>query len=136
MILLDTNVATELGKQRPHDMVRRWATTAKPPFAFSAVSVEEVRYGLAWKSAPRAEHWIGEFLVGFCEIFPVTEAIANRAGTLRGRFRANGQTRSQADMLIAATALEHQFALATRNTRDFLGCGVALVNPFAATVIG
>jgi len=36
-------------------------------------------------------------------------------------------------MLIAATAIEHQLVLATRNVRDFVGCGVQLVNPFEPT---
>jgi predicted nucleic acid-binding protein len=33
-------------------------------------------------------------------------------------------------MLIAATAIEYQLVLATRNVRDFMGCGVQVVNPF------
>ena len=37
---------------------------------------------------------------------------------------------ADADMLIAATAMEHQLVLATRNVRDFMGCGVQVVNPF------
>jgi len=49
---------------------------------------------------------------------------------LRGQFQAQGITRSTPDMLIAATAIEHQLVLATRNVRDFLGCGVQVVNPF------
>jgi hypothetical protein len=35
-------------------------------------------------------------------------------------------------MLIAATAIEHQLVLATRNVRDFIGCGVQVINPFEA----
>jgi predicted nucleic acid-binding protein len=64
-------------------------------------------------------------------VYPVTPAIAHRGGILRGQFQAQGLTRSAPDMLIAATALEHQLVLATRNVRDFTGCGVQVVNPFA-----
>ena len=135
MILLDTNVVAELSRPRPHPVVERWAATVKPPFGLSVVSLEEVRYGLSWRPAHRAELWFSEFLAGFCKLLPVTDAVAHRAGDLRGRFQATGETRTQADMLIAATALEHQLPLATRNTRDFRGCGVALVDPFSATVI-
>ncbi|TXT37474.1 MAG: Plasmid stability protein [Comamonadaceae bacterium] len=49
---------------------------------------------------------------------------------LRGQFQAQGIIRSAPDMLIAATAIEHQLVLATRHVRDFLGCGVQMVNPF------
>lgn len=41
-----------------------------------------------------------------------------------------GITRSVPDMQIASTAIEHQLVLATRNMRNFMGCGVQLVNPF------
>ena len=63
-------------------------------------------------------------------VYPITPVIAQRGGALRGQFQAQGITRSTPDMLIAATAIEHQLVLATRNVRDFLGCGVQVVNPF------
>jgi predicted nucleic acid-binding protein len=63
-------------------------------------------------------------------VYPITPAIAQRGGALSGQFQAQGITRSTPDMLIAATAIEHQLVLATRNVRDFLGCGVQVVNPF------
>lgn len=63
-------------------------------------------------------------------VYPVTPTIAQRGGVLRGQFQAQGIVRSAPDMLIAATAMEHQVVLATRNVRDFLGCGVQVVNPF------
>lgn len=63
-------------------------------------------------------------------VYPITPSIAQRAGTLRGQLQPQGITRSAPDMLIAATAIEHQLVLATRNTRDFLGCGVQIVSSF------
>ena len=47
-----------------------------------------------------------------------------------GYNRSLGQTRSQADLLIAATAAAHQAILATRNTRDFENLNIPLFNPF------
>ena len=61
---------------------------------------------------------------------PVNPEIAQLSGELRGRFRMEGITRSQADMIIAATAKIHQLILVTRNTRDFEDCGISLLNPF------
>ena len=63
---------------------------------------------------------------------PVTLEIARRAGELRGAFAARGIVRSQPDMLIAATAQVHALTLVTRNTADFAGCGIPLLNPFSA----
>ena len=77
------------------------------------------------------ESWFDRFLIAWCETLPVTEAIARRGGTMRAALRRDGQTRTQADLLIAATAWEHRLPLATRNTPDFEGCGLRLVNPFA-----
>ncbi|EDN66697.1 plasmid stabilization protein [Beggiatoa sp. PS] len=41
-----------------------------------------------------------------------------------------GQVRSQADMLIAATAFVHELRLVTRNERDFKDCNIIVINPF------
>ena len=133
MILLDTNVLAELCRQRPDPAVERWADRALPPFGLSVVTVEEVHFGLAWKPNARIEALVDRFLAERCEIFPVTTPVARRAGALRGQFRRTGRTRTQADMLIAATAQVHQLPVATRNVRDFAGCGVALLNPFESS---
>jgi toxin FitB len=49
---------------------------------------------------------------------------------MRGNFRTKGISRSQADILIAATAEIHDLILVTRNTRDFEGCNIQILNPF------
>lgn len=64
-------------------------------------------------------------------ILPVDTAAARRWGGLAA---AHGH--AGADLLIAATALEHGLAVATRDTRHFVGTGVALVDPFAAPGLG
>lgn len=96
----------------------------------SAVTVEEIYFGLTYKEAPKQREWFEKFLRFGCEVLPMTLAIAKYSGELRGRFRVQGVTRSQADLLIAATAHEHLLKLATRNTKDFENCGVELFNPF------
>jgi predicted nucleic acid-binding protein len=57
--------------------------------------------------------------------------VARRSAGLRARLRTLGKTRTQADMLIAATAAEHDLILVTRNVRDFDDCGLQVLNPFA-----
>ena len=74
--------------------------------------------------------WLDDFLSRQCEIVPVTPPVALSGGAMRGAFAAKGITRQPYDMLIAATALLHKIPLATRNTADFEGCGIILINPF------
>jgi predicted nucleic acid-binding protein len=97
----------------------------------SAVTVEEVFFGLSAKPSPRIERWFEDFLDSDCRVLQVTTPIARHAGILRGQLARRGRPRTQADMLIAATAALHGLTLATRNVVDFKDCGVTLVNPFA-----
>ena len=127
--LVDTNVLSELAGRQPNPGVLRWAA-ALSTIAVSVVTIEEVRFGLAWRPNPRVGAWFEAFFVGSCEVLPVTEEIAVRSGELRGSLRAEGRPRTQADMLIASTAQVHQRVLVTRNVRDFEGCGLALLDPF------
>jgi predicted nucleic acid-binding protein len=129
-MLVDTNVLGELARPAPDAHVVRWAAGVSLPLSISVVTLEEVRYGLAWKPNEEIRAWFDTFLTESCTLLPVTPAIAARAGELRGRFRRDGRRRTQADMLIAATAQVHQLALATRNLRNFEGCGIPLLNPF------
>lgn len=74
--------------------------------------------------------WFQKFIKSRCQVLPVTDTIAIRCGTLRGEFRKKGIARTQADLLIAATAYEHNYVVVTRNERDFKDCGITIFNPF------
>ncbi len=128
--LCDTNILSELVRARPNRGVLEWAGQVKV-ISLSVVTVEEIAYGLSAKPNAKVQAWFDEFNERHCQILPITEVIAQRGGALRGKLRRQGQTRSQADMLIAATADQHQLTLVTRNTRDFDSCGIALLNPFS-----
>ncbi len=130
MDLLDTNVLSELSRRRPNRDVLAWIGERRE-IAISAVTLEEIHFGLSARPNPRVLALFTAFVAEHCHALPVTAEIARVAGEMRGRLRSRGAQRSQADMLIAATALVHQLSLATRNVRDFAGCGVTLINPFA-----
>jgi toxin FitB len=127
--LADTNVLSELVKKTPDAHVMQWLQTVER-MAISAVTIEEAHFGLAWQPNARKLSLFNAIVQSLHAVYPITESIAQRAGILRGQFQAQGITRSTPDMLIAATAQEHQLIIATRNVRDFLGCGVQVVNPF------
>ena len=131
-LLVDTNVLSELVRPRPDPGVLTWAQRV-PTWALSLVSVEEMLFGLFARPNPRIQAWVETCASELCEVLPVTPEIASLSGQMRGMFAARGKLRTQADMLIAATAHAHRLTLVTRNTRDFEGCGIALLNPFTGT---
>lgn len=132
MQLVDTNVVSELMRPRPNGGVGHWLeamAAAGTKLAIPAMCIDELVFGLTRR--PRAaafalfEKWVSKSVV-----LPVDETIARRAGEMRALLGLRGQVRSQADMLIAATAQVHALTLVTRNVRDFDGCGIAVLNPF------
>ena len=129
MYLCDTNVISELTRPGPNPGVLAWAETVVS-ISLSAITVEEIFYGLAWKPNPRIRSWFEAFLASRCTLLPITVDIAKHGGQLRGELQTRGKARTQADMLIAATAQLHQLTLVTRNVRDFEGCAISLLNPF------
>jgi len=131
VVLADTNVISEFVKSNPDAQVMRWLTTVQR-LAISVVTLEEAHFGLAWQPNARKLALFNGLLAQMHTVYAVSPSIAQRGGALRGQFQAQGITRSAPDMLIAATAIEHQLVLATRNVRDFMGCGVQVINPFEA----
>ncbi len=129
IVLADTNVISEFVQKTPEPQVMRWLQSVQL-MAISSVTLEEAHFGLAWQPNTRKLALFDALVERLHAVYPITPSIAQRAGVLRGQFQAQGISRSAPDMLIAATAIEHQLVLATRNVRDFLGCGVQIVNPF------
>ncbi len=127
--LADTNVVSEIVRPAPNRGVLRWATEAAC-FALSAVTVEELEYGLALRPNPRVRDLLDDLFAQFCTVLPVTEAIARRSGELRGRLGAGGEVREPQDTLLAATAWVHELTVVTRNVRHFERCEVQVLDPF------
>lgn len=127
--LIDTNVLSEFMRPKPSPKVMAWAKT-QTQFQLSVITVEEIYYGLSWKPNTRVKSWFENFLRNYADVLSITPEIAKAAGELRGNFQQQGDNRSQADMLIAATALGHKLVVVTRNEKDFAGCGVKVLNPW------
>lgn len=130
--LVDTNVVSELARPKPNSHVVDWFGT-QSTIALSSISIEELSFGIARARAAerrRLVAWFEALLAVPARILAVDERVARAAGDLRAARERAGRAVAQADMLIAATALVSGRTLVTRNTRDFEGCGVALLDPF------
>ncbi|MEH2409701.1 PIN domain-containing protein [Nostoc sp.] len=101
--LCDTNIISELVRLQPNSGVLKWAALA-PSIVLSAITVEEIFYGLTFKPNSRIQIWFESFLENNSEVLPITIEIAKRSGELRDQLRLSGKTHTQADMMIAATA--------------------------------
>ena len=122
----------------PQPSVSQWLDEVDDELLyFSVVSLGEVLKGIASlptsKRRNELQQWLDETLRPWFEgrILPVNEPIAERWGMLAGQCKINGRPLRVADGFIAATALEHDLTVVTRNVRDFEGLGVELFNPWA-----
>jgi len=118
--LLDTDILSELLKQKNPVVVQKAAAylVQHGQFALSALSRYEMLRGLLDKQATSA---LAKFAI-FCQqslILSVTDVVLDRAADLWVLAGRQGRPRSDADLLIAATALEHGRALVTGNTQHF-----------------
>lgn len=134
MYLLDTMILSALRqRQRSPHLVAWLRTVPESDLFLSVVTVGEVEKGIAAVMkrdaafAQRLVIWLDEVMRRYAaRILSVDLAIARRWGRLAAAHGHGG-----ADLLIAATALEHGLAVATSNTRHFADTGVVLVDPLA-----
>lgn len=135
--LLDTNVLSEFARTgEPDQHVERWLKTAVEESVFASVlTLAEIRRGIELlppgKRRTQLEQWQDDLVASFeTRLFPVTKAIADRWAVLAAQAQRKGVTLANIDGLIAATALEHDLTLVTRNVKDFAGVEVPLFNPW------
>lgn len=129
MYLFDTNIISELFRREPNAGVITFTEQVRQT-QISAISLEEILFGLSAKPKPRILERFEIFVTRQCIVLPVNAEIARRSGELRGQLRTQGTNRNQADMLIAATAQQHDLTLVTRNIKDFERCDISIINPF------
>lgn len=130
--LADTNAISELSKARPHPNVEQWFAAEGTEVYLSVLTIGEIRRGIHRlgqrmpDEATRLEAWLEQIRSLFEMRF--VEVDMNVAQTW-GRLSAQ-RTLPVVDSLLAATAIEKDLTLVTRNVRDFEGTGVRLLNPF------
>lgn len=137
MIVLDTNVVSELMRPAPAPAVIEWVD-AQPPrlLHLTAVTAAELLYGLARLPDGRRRDQVGEAVQALLEeqfasrvlAFDLVAA-AHYADIVAGR-ETRGRPVSTADGQIAATCRSHGALLATRNVADFTDTGVEVVDPW------
>jgi predicted nucleic acid-binding protein len=138
MILLDTNVVSELMRPAPSEAVLTWfAAQDAAALYLSAIGEAELRRGAAMLPAGKRrdqlmaaiDAMITEDFAG--RILPFDSNAAQAFVLVFLERRAAGRPISFADGQIAATARAQGAAIATRNTADFAGCGIAVIDPWA-----
>lgn len=137
MILLDTNVLSELMRPKPEPTVVLWISTQRTDdLCISSITLAEILHGVARLPKGKRQRDLHEsamimFEEDFGErILPFdTHAALYYAHLMTTRGPA-GRPMSMADAQIAAICRTHDAALATRNIRDFEESGVDLINPW------
>ena len=137
MIILDTNVVSELMKAAPAERVLGWIA-AQPASALYTTSITEaeILHGLALLPTGKrrnalesaAEAMLSEDFAG--RILPFGSDAAHAYARIAADRRRAGRPISHFDAQIAAIARRHGMGVATRNVDDFAGCGIAVTTPW------
>lgn len=133
MFLLDTVVLSELRKRDRNPGLTDWMSRQRGTDLFlSVISIGEIERGICSVAkrdpefAERLTAWRDKLLMVYAErLLPVSVAVARQWGRLSVEAGNSG-----ADILIAATAREHNLTVVTRNTRHFVSVGAPVCNPW------
>lgn len=140
MIVLDTNVISELMRREPDERVMAWIGEQPIAGVFTTTLTQaEIFYGMALLPEGRRRDALlaaarPMFAVDFAgRVLPFdTDAALAYPEIAAGR-RRSGQPISQIDAQIAAIVRSRGARLATRNVSDFADCGITVVNPWGET---
>jgi len=137
MLILDTNVISEIMQALPSPRVLDWWSQQQAGELFtSTVTVAEILYGIELlPRGKRRDRLLAETEAMFSQdfagrILPFDEEAARAFPGIAAGRRVKGSPIAALDAQIAAIARSRRAILATRNTTDFEGCGVRLVNPW------
>jgi hypothetical protein len=141
MILLDTNVVSEVYRSHPSPSVMTWLDAQPIDSLYLCTPVlAELRFGAERLDDGKRKDWLRatidrlekELYRGRILVFDAPSAATY--GQIAAKRQKAGQTMHQMDGLIAAIALTNGATLATRNEKDFVNLGLDVVNPFEAII--
>lgn len=131
--LVDANVLSEPTKQAANPKVVAWLEANEADLIVDSIIIGELRIGILalprGRKRNRLEQWY-ETVVETIECIAWDAMISRRWAALVVELKRKGETVPLLDGMIAATALQHDLTIATRNTRDFQKTGVKTFNPF------
>jgi len=136
--ILDTNVVSEVMATSPSHAVLAWLAKGRTAdeFFITTITVAEILYGIELLPMGKRRDKLSADAEGMFEedyearILAFDEPSARAFATLAAARRNMGRPIAQLEAQIAAIASVHDATLATRNTADFEGCGIRLVNPW------
>ena len=134
--LLDTNIISEPRRKRPNLKVKAWLAKQDATDVYlSVITLGEIQEGIGYLGNTKRAESLATWLEGLRKAFsgrilPVSEEVMLIWGSLRGEAKRAGRPLPLVDSLLAATALSYDLTLVTRNTKDFTGVGVNLLNPW------
>ena len=131
--LVDANVLSEPTKPVPSSKVIDWLTANEGNLAVDSIIVGELCVGIFslphGRKRRQLEQWF-EDVLQTVDCLPWDVTISRRWAKLVVDVKRKGDTLPLLDSMIAATALQHELTVATRNTRDFERAGVKVLDPF------
>lgn len=137
MIILDTNIISELLRPAPAPEVEAWLAGQNGADVFlTVISEAELRYGVAIMAEGKRRDALGIVMDNILtvdfqgRILPFDSMAAREYARIASMRRAAGKPISHFDCQIAAIARAHNASVATRNTSDFAGCGIEVINPW------
>lgn len=137
MIILDTNIISEMMKPAPEKVVLDWLNEQESASLYlSTISIGEIGYGIKALPDGRRRRLLSDsfekLLAAAFEnrILNFDEAAARQYGEIMSNHKEMGRPLSCLDGQIIAIARTNACAVATRNVRDFECCGLTVINPF------
>lgn len=136
MVVLDTNVISEMMQVTPEIKVKSWlAHQHSDDLYLTAVTEAELRYGLVIMPQGRRRRELAEILEKILDdfkvhILPFNSPAALAYSEIAAQRRVVGLSVQNFDCQIAAIARSVGADIATRNVKDFEGCGVGIIDPW------
>lgn len=137
MYLLDTCIFSELIKKKPVLSVTHWLSERDESlFSVSVLTFGEIKKGIEKlpdiQKRKKLQAWFLDFMIPRYRnrLVAIDESVAMAWGDIVAKTNKTGRVLPTIDSLIAASAIAHRLTIVTRNTKDFEGLDIPLINPW------